>query len=44
MVAGISFGRPHPDHPVNSFRTTRERPANAVTWHTGSATDVTAQT
>ncbi|MFB7026778.1 MULTISPECIES: nitroreductase [unclassified Streptomyces] len=34
VVAGISFGYPDPDHPVNAFRTDREEPENAVTWHT----------
>ncbi|MFC7266725.1 nitroreductase [Streptomyces lutosisoli] len=34
VVAGISFGYADPDHPVNSFRTTRETPENAVTWYT----------
>jgi nitroreductase len=34
VVAGISFGLADPEHPANSFRTTRERPEDAVTWHT----------
>ncbi|GGY00241.1 nitroreductase [Streptomyces minutiscleroticus] len=34
VVAGVSFGHPDTDHPVNSFRTARENPENAVTWHT----------
>jgi nitroreductase len=34
VVAGISFGYPDPDHPVNAFRTTREELENVVTWHT----------
>ncbi|MDF3146520.1 MULTISPECIES: nitroreductase [unclassified Streptomyces] len=43
VVAGISFGHPDPDHPVNSFRTTREQPGNAVTWYTGGATKPATQ-
>jgi nitroreductase len=35
VVAGISFGYPDLDHPVNAFRTNREEPENAITWHTG---------
>jgi nitroreductase len=35
VVAGISFGLPDLDHPVNSFRTSRAHPASAVTWHSG---------
>ncbi|WP_236654488.1 nitroreductase [Streptacidiphilus anmyonensis] len=42
VVAGVSFGYPDPDHPVNGFRTTREQPGNAVTWHTGSVDAATA--
>ncbi|WP_406326761.1 nitroreductase [Streptomyces sp. NBC_00203] len=34
VVAGISFGYPDLDHPVNAFRTNREEPENVVTWHT----------
>lgn len=34
VVVGISFGYPDLDHPINSFRTTRENPASVVTWHT----------
>lgn len=33
VVAGISFGYPDPDHPINSFRTTRAATADVVTWH-----------
>ncbi|MCS7476879.1 nitroreductase [Umezawaea endophytica] len=33
VVAGVSFGYPDTDHPVNSFRTTRDSPDNAVLWH-----------
>ncbi|MFI9781104.1 nitroreductase [Streptomyces sp. NPDC051956] len=34
IVAGISFGHPDLNHPVNAFRTHREEPESAVTWHT----------
>ncbi len=34
VVVGISFGYPDLDHPINSFRTTRENPESVVTWHT----------
>ncbi|MEY9877616.1 nitroreductase [Streptacidiphilus sp. MAP12-33] len=37
VVAGVSFGYPDAEHPVNSFRTAREQPGNAVTWHTSGA-------
>ncbi|TXS49180.1 nitroreductase [Streptomyces sp. t39] len=33
VVAGIAFGYADHDHPVNSFRTSREDPRNATTWH-----------
>ncbi|MGX4735375.1 nitroreductase [Kitasatospora griseola] len=42
VVAGISFGYPDPDHPVNAFRTTREQPDSTVTWHTGSSEETAA--
>ncbi|MER5348931.1 nitroreductase family protein [Kitasatospora sp. NPDC002551] len=42
VVASISFGYPDPNHPVNAFRTTREQPENAVTWHTGSTEESAA--
>jgi nitroreductase len=32
FVAGISFGYPDRDHPVNSFRTSRADLGHAVTW------------
>lgn len=32
VVAGISFGYADLDHPINSFRTTREDPELVVTW------------
>ncbi|GAB3654106.1 nitroreductase [Actinocorallia lasiicapitis] len=34
VVVGISFGHPDLTHPVNTFRTTRETPSRATTWHT----------
>ncbi len=34
VVAGIAFGYPDTDHPVNSFRTHRDNPETAVTWCT----------
>ncbi|MBU7598535.1 nitroreductase [Streptomyces sp. P38-E01] len=33
VVAGVSFGHPDLDHPVNGFRTAREDVPTAVTWH-----------
>ena len=32
VVAGISFGYPDLDHPVNGFRTTRAEPEEVATW------------
>ncbi|GAB2674226.1 nitroreductase [Nocardia goodfellowii] len=32
VVAGISFGYPDPEHPVNGFRTARAELAEVVTW------------
>ena len=32
VVCGISFGYEDPQHPANSFRTTRARLEEAVTW------------
>lgn len=34
VVAGISFGYPDSEHPVNGFRTRRADLAEVVTWHT----------
>jgi nitroreductase len=33
VVAAISFGYPNPDHPVNTFRTSREDLDQVATWH-----------
>lgn len=33
VVAGISFGFPDTEHPVNTFRTTRADLADVVSWH-----------
>ncbi|WP_067470049.1 nitroreductase [Nocardia amamiensis] len=32
VVAGISFGYPDADHPVNGFRTARAEPDDVITW------------
>ncbi|MBF6299593.1 nitroreductase [Nocardia amamiensis] len=32
VVAGISFGYPDTDHPVNGFRTARAEPDEVITW------------
>ncbi|MFI2478850.1 nitroreductase family protein [Nocardia xishanensis] len=34
VVAGISFGYPDREHPVNAFRTTRAPLPDTITWHT----------
>ncbi|MFE3545732.1 nitroreductase [Nocardia sp. NPDC059177] len=34
VVFGVSFGYPDPEHPVNTFRTTRAPLDDQVTWHT----------
>lgn len=34
VVAGISFGYPDTQHPINGFRTSREDPAQVATWFT----------
>ena len=34
ILAGISFGYPDREHPVNTFRTTRARLTDSITWHT----------
>ncbi len=33
IVCGVSFGFSDTEHPANSFRTSREEPANVVEWH-----------